>query len=106
MSELNMTDAIQAQAAHEAANQGESKPAQRATTDPREVAAVVVTRLRQVHAKKDELAVAIDALADITRQLTRSYAAQIVAVEQLRKRVQLLEAPPAAARNSASESLR
>jgi hypothetical protein len=58
-----------------------------------------------VHAKKDELAVAIDGLADITRQLTRSYAAQIVAVEQLRKRVQALEAPPAPPRNNGASEV-
>lgn len=73
------------------------KPAQRAISDPREVATVVMARMNQVNAKKDELAVAIHALVDITQQLTRSYGQQLVAIEQLRRRVKALEAAAAAA---------
>lgn len=68
-----------------------TRPAQRAISDPREVAAVVMARMNQVNARKDELAVAINALVDITEQLTRTYSAQLLAVEQLRRRVKALE---------------
>lgn len=67
------------------------KPARREISDPREVAALVLARTKQVTAKKDELAVAIDGLIDVARQLTRSYGAQLVAIEHLRLRVKALE---------------
>ena len=73
------------------------QPAQRAISDPREVAAVVMARMNQVNVKKDELAAAINGLVDITQQLTRTYGQQLVAVEQLRRRVKALEAAAAAA---------
>jgi predicted nucleic acid-binding Zn-ribbon protein len=68
------------------------KPAQRAISDPREVAAVVMGRMNQVKSRKEELNIAIDGLVEITQQLTRAYGAQLVAVEQLRRRVKALEA--------------
>jgi hypothetical protein len=60
---------------NEAANQAGpdgQKPTHRAVSDPREVARVVVTRMAQVNAKKDELTLAINGLIDITQQLTRT----------------------------------
>lgn len=66
-------------------------PTHRAISDPREVAKVVMARLNQVSAKKDELALAINALADLARQLTRTYAEQQLTIEQLRRRVKTLE---------------
>lgn len=86
----------QAAAAQPAAPMADTqKPAQRVISDPREVAAVVMARMKHVSTKKDELALAIDALVDITRQLTRSYGTQLLAVEQLRRRVKALEAAAA-----------
>jgi hypothetical protein len=88
------TQAAAAQPA--AARPAGQKPGQRAISDPREVATVVMSRMNQVNAKKDELAVAIHALVDITEQLTRSYGQQLLAIEQLRRRVKDLEAKAAA----------
>lgn len=87
------------QKANEAANPAgpDGKiPTHRAISDPREVARVVVTRMAHVNAKKDELTLAINSLIDITQQLTRTYAQQLLAVEQLRRRVQALEGTPPA----------
>jgi hypothetical protein len=82
------------------------KPTHRAVSDPREVARVVVTRMAQVNAKKDELTQAINGLIDITQQLTRTYAQQLLAVEQLRRRVQALEGTaPAAGATVAAPSV-
>lgn len=80
-----------------AAKPAQPKPAQRAISDPREVATVVMARMNQVNLKKDELAMAINGLVDITQQLTKTYAAQLVAIEQLRQRVKALEGRSAAA---------
>jgi len=105
--QLNVTDATDAHAAPDAAANAEGpKPGPRSTSDPREVAAIVVNRMRQVKAKQDELVVAIDALGDITRQLTRAYAAQVVSAEQLRKRVRALEGPTATGSVHPSEAAR
>ena len=65
---------------------------QRAMSDPRAMITVVVERLNQVNAKKDELAFAIRSLGDITQQLTSTYSQQRLAIEQLRRRVKALEA--------------
>ena len=65
---------------------------QRAMSDPRAMITVVVERLNQVNAKKDELAFAIRSLADITQQLTSTYSQQRLSIEQLRRRVKALEA--------------
>ena len=70
-------------------------PKQRAISDPREVATVVMARMNLVNAKKDELAIALHGLVDITQQLTRSYGEQLLAIEQLRRRVKDLEAAAA-----------
>jgi hypothetical protein len=91
--------------ANEAANQEGKKPTHRAVSDPREVARAVVTRMAQVNAKKDELTLAINGLIDITQQLTRTYAQQLLAVEQLRRRVQALEGAPAAAANASAATV-
>jgi hypothetical protein len=91
-----MTDQTKpTEAANQAGPDGQ-KPTHRAVSDPREVARVVVTRMAHVNAKKDELTLAINGLIDITQQLTRTYAQQLLAVEQLRRRVQALEGTPPA----------
>ena len=85
---------ISAEAASKPAT-AEQKPTHRAVSDPREVATVVMARMNLVNAKKDELAMAINGLVDITQQLTRTYAEQLLAIEQLRRRVKALEAAAA-----------
>ena len=90
---LNAATEVNPSAAAEptAAKPEQPKPAQRAISDPREVATVVMARMNQVNVKKDERAMAINGLVDITQQLTKTYAAQLVAIEQLRRRVKALE---------------
>jgi len=85
--------------------QAEQKPVRREISDPRDVAALVLARTKQVTAKKDELTVAIDALIDVARQLTRSYGAQLVAIEHLRLRVKALEQAAAVTAAAAEEAV-
>lgn len=73
-----------------------AQPARRPISDPREVAAVVMGRMKLVKTKRDELSVAIDGLVDITQQLTRAYAEQLMTIEALRRRLKQLEGPAAA----------
>lgn len=89
-----MNEQIQANQATQAQPQAEAaaQPTQRAISDPREVAAVVMARMQHAKAKRDEVGVAMDALFDITQQLTRTYGAQLVVIEHLRRRVKELEA--------------
>jgi hypothetical protein len=87
--QIQTTQATQAKQAQPAAA---NQPAQRAISDPREVAALVMARMKQAKAKKDELGLAMEALVDITQQLTRTYGAQQVVIEHLRRRVKELEA--------------
>jgi hypothetical protein len=87
------TDMAQAAPANpEPAKPGDQKPARRAISDPREVAAAVMGRMKLLKTKRDDLTVAIDGLVDITQQLTRAYAEQVVTIDRLRRRVKELEA--------------
>ena len=67
------------------------KPQTKTVSHPREVAALVLTQIDQVNAKKDDLTIAIKALTDLTKQLATSYANQMLAIEQLTRRVIALE---------------
>jgi hypothetical protein len=98
MSEQTGTPEVtpQAAATNPAPAQATDKPARRPVTDPREVASVVMGRMQLVKAKRDELSLAIDGLVDITNQLTRVYAQQLMAIEVLRRRVKELEGAQAA----------
>jgi hypothetical protein len=84
----NSTPAREAQPAASAA----TPPPMRTVSDPREVAALVLARIHQVNARKDELSAAIPALVDITQQLARSYVEHLVTIEHLHRRVKALEA--------------
>ena len=97
MSEQTTTPEVnQAPAANPAQDKpAEQKPARRPISDPREVAAVVMGRMKLVKTKRDELGLAIDGLVDITQQLTRAYAEQLMTIEALRRRLKQLEAPAA-----------
>ena len=89
-----MTNAEKAQAADKpqaGADGAAGKPQTRTVSHPREVAALVLTQIDQVNAKKDELTIAIKALTDLTKQLATSYANQMLAIEQLTRRVNALE---------------
>jgi hypothetical protein len=85
-----------AQAAPQTAATPQGQPQQRAVSDPREVAAMVMTRLQQAQARRDEAGKSFDDVVDIARQLTRAYARQVLVIEQLRRRLKALEASAAA----------
>lgn len=83
-------------------------PKRRAVSDPREVANLVLARMNAVGLKKDELTMSINNLVELTQQLARTYAEQVVAIEQLRRRVKALEGetgPSGAARKPESPPL-
>ena len=79
------------------------KPARREISDPRDVAALVLARTRQVTAKKDELTVAIDALIDVAKQLTRGCGAGLGACAPLGLREKAAEEPAAASAAAAEQ---
>jgi len=63
----------------------------RVISDPNQVAQLVMMRIDHVNSKKDELTIAVKALADTTRQLVGVYAKQQVQIAKLAKRVEELE---------------
>ncbi len=69
---------------------GQTNP-NRVISDPKEVAQLVMMRIDHVNAKKDELTIAVKALADTTKQLVSVYAKQQAEIAKLAKRVQELE---------------
>lgn len=69
---------------------GQAKPG-RVISDPKEVAQLVMMRIDHVNSKKDELTIAVKALADTAKQLTGTYARQQAQIEKLAKRVEELE---------------
>jgi hypothetical protein len=58
---------------------------------PREVAAAVAAQTQIIKAKRDELAIAIRGMTDLSQQLAASYAQQHVVIERLVQRVATLE---------------
>jgi len=64
---------------------------QKVISHPKDVAALVMAQLNNVNNKKDELTIAIKALADTTDQLVKAYAGNIHMIQQLSKRVRDLE---------------
>lgn len=68
----------------------QAKP-NRVISDPKEVAQLVMMRIDHVNSKKDELTIAVKALADTTKQLVSVYANQQAEIAKLAKRVQELE---------------
>ena len=63
----------------------------RAISDPKEVAQLVMMRIDHVNSKKDELTIAVKALADTAKQLVSVYAKQQAQIAKLAKRVEELE---------------
>jgi hypothetical protein len=71
------------------ANSQEQAP--RVISDPNEVAQLVMMRIDHVNAKKDELTIAIKALADTAKQLVSVYGNQQAQIAKLAKQVDVLE---------------
>lgn len=67
------------------------KSARRVISDPNQVAQLVMVQIDQVNSKKDELTIAVKALADTAKQLVGVYGKQQGQIAQLVKRVEELE---------------
>lgn len=63
----------------------------RIISDPNEVAQLVMMRIDHVNSKKDELTIAVKALADTAKQLVSVYAKQQAQITKLAKKVEELE---------------
>ncbi len=63
----------------------------RVISDPNQVAQLVMLQIDQVNSKKDELTIAVKALADTAKQLVSVYGKQQGQIAQLLKRVEELE---------------
>ena len=70
-------------------NQPKGKP--RVISNPNDVAGLVLAQLNHVNNKKDELTIAVKALADTAKQLVSVYAKQQAQIAKLAKRVEELE---------------
>lgn len=74
---------------------GQTKPngqaPNRVISNPNEVAQLVMMRIDHVNSKKDELTIAVKALADTAKQLVSVYAKQQAQIAGLAKRVDELE---------------
>jgi hypothetical protein len=69
---------------------GQPKPG-RVISDPKDVAQLVMMRIDHVNSKKDELTIAVKALADTAKQLVSVYAKQQAQIAKLAKKVEELE---------------
>lgn len=63
----------------------------RVISDPKEVAQIVMMQIDNVNVKKDELTIAVKALADTAKKLFSAYANQQAQIARLAKRVEELE---------------
>ena len=72
-------------------NNQDKTQAPRVISDPNEVAQLVMMRIDNVNAKKDELTIAIKALADTAKQLVQVYGNQQAQITKLEKQVDVLE---------------
>ena len=71
---------------------GEPQPKPgRVISDPKDVAQLVMMRIDHVNSKKDELTIAVKALADTAKQLVSVYAKQQAQIAKLAKKVEELE---------------
>ncbi len=76
--------------------QAENTPEQdkqkaRVVNHPRDVAALALSQLNAVNAKKDELTIAIKGLSDLTTQLVNVYASNMSTMQQMQVRIKELE---------------
>jgi len=67
------------------------QPPGRVISDPNEVAQLVMMRIDHVNSKKDELTIAVKALADTAKQLVSVYAKQQAQIAKLSKQVEEIE---------------
>ena len=67
---------------------GEQAKKPRAISHPNDVAQLVMMRIDHVNSKKDELTIAVKALADTAKQLVRVYAQQQAQIVKLAKQVE------------------
>jgi hypothetical protein len=74
----------------QAKGNGQAKPG-RAISDQKEVAQLVMMSIDHVNSKKDELTIAVKALADTAKQLVSVYAGQQGQIAKLARRVEELE---------------
>ena len=72
-------------------NTNEDKRPQQVISDPKDVAQLVLMQIDNVNAKKDDLTIAVNGLADTAKQLVRVYAQQQEHIAKLAKRVEELE---------------
>jgi hypothetical protein len=77
--------------ANEQPKAGEQARQGRAISDPREVAQLVMMRVDHVNSTKDELTIAVKALADTAKQLAGIYANQQAQIATLAKQVEELK---------------
>jgi len=63
----------------------------RLISDPKEIAQIVMMQIDHVNVKKDELTIAVKALADTTKKLFSVYANQQAQIAQLAKQVEELQ---------------
>lgn len=71
--------------------EGNGQAPGRVISDPNQVAQLVMMRIDHVNSKKDELTIAVKALADTAKQLVGVYAKQQAQISKLAKRVVELE---------------
>lgn len=74
-----------------AENASENKQKPRVCKHPGEVAALVLSQLKAVNAKKGELTIAIISLSDLTKQLANIYASHTNTMQQMQARIKELE---------------
>ena len=94
---MSKTTSVESPATQPAKNKvnGPAKPngqtRNRVISNPNEVAQLVMMRIDHVNSKKDELTIAVKALADTAKQLVSVYANQQTQIAKLAKRVEELE---------------
>ena len=74
-----------------ATNATEDKEKPRVINHPKDVAALALSQLNAINAKKDELTIAIKGLSDLTTQLVNVYAGNMNAMQQMQARIKELE---------------
>ena len=82
-----MTQENQNQSQNQQAPQG-----QKAITDPKQIALLMMSKANAINEAKDDLTMTIRSLMDSSNQIVQAYAAQVVAAEDGQKKVQQLNA--------------
>ena len=91
MSEQEQATEGAAVATQVAQQQATTQPQTNAVSHPRDVAALVMTRMNALNAKKDELTIAVKGLTDLTQQLMQAYAQHVQIIQQLSMRMKAME---------------